>query len=33
VAGVVSALRDHLTFLIGLAVVSPVLWMIAALFW
>ena len=33
VAGVVLAVRDHLTVLIGLAVVSPVLWIIAALFW
>lgn len=31
VAGAVLAIRDHLTVLIGLAVVSPVLWIIAIL--
>ena len=33
VAGAVLALRDRQNALVGLAAVSPVLWIIAALFW
>lgn len=33
VAGFVLAVRHRLTALVGLAIVSPVLWWIAALFW